>query len=364
MKKFAVVLVLSAAVGGGLLLYNSKSGSTPETSEALANRSEHVRPTRPGSERRGAQESFLQNQLVANLRAAIGTQDQERIERAFEELVAFIQAHPEFTEEYLDALRTERNEQLLRGLAKAMQRSEALMDNDAFIKSLVEMAKEQGFEQRQHIVLDTLAHAAYIKPELFDAIKAMSEAGDQPTQVRASAIAVYADWMRKFPEKSPMMIQELGRSLKETNDENVRALSVQLLALHRDKLTREIQLSLVERFKIESQPAGRNLIASALSTASPEIRGQVFDYLQKQYSAETDVTQQRLALAQMVMLSPMEIRPMLEQISKGNSELAEDAREYLVLVNTRQVTPEMIMNSMVILAGNDPSHEHTEGCKH
>lgn len=366
MKKLAVVILLSLAIGGLILIRTTssseKTGVATDSEPVAGDSAKKARSARP--EKLQEDNSFLQNPLVANLRAAMAARDQALIEKAFEELVAFIQQHPELTEEYLAALRTEPEEHLLRGLAKAMQRSETLMENDAFIKSLIDLAQQQGFEQRQHIVLDTLAHAAYIKPDLFDAIKNISEAATQPSEVRASAIAVYADWMRKFPEKSPMMISELGRSLKETDDETVRALSVQLLALHRDKLTRDIQLALAERLKVEPQPAGQNLIASALSAAPPEIRGHVLGYLQGQYSSQADVAQKRLTLAQMVMLSPMEMRPMLEEVARGDSDLANDAREYLVLVNTQQVTPEMIMNSIVILAGNDPSHEHTEGCKH
>jgi hypothetical protein len=63
------------------------------------------------------------------------------------------------------------------------------------------------------------------------------------------------------------------------------------------------------------------------------------------------------------MLSPMEMRAMLEQIVRANSDpdLANDAREYLVLVNTKNITPEMIMSSLDV---RPPGHEHTEACKH
>src|SRR5688500_9885861 len=120
MKKSAVVLLLAAAIGAAFLLSTKSNKQTPET-ESAAVRSKQVESARARRGADGGPESFHQSQLVSNLRNAIATKDQALIEKAFEELVAFIQAHPELTEEYLAALRTEPEEQLLRGLAKAMQ---------------------------------------------------------------------------------------------------------------------------------------------------------------------------------------------------------------------------------------------------
>ncbi len=359
MNKSAAVVILAVAIVAGGMLWKSRSDANKQETEVSAE-AQGRRPELPRDRRvMGEEKTFLQSDLVANLRAALATQDQALIEKAFEELVAFIQAHPELAEEYLAALRTEPEEQLLRGLAKAMQRSEALMASDEFIKSIVEIAKQQGFEQRQHIMLDTLAQAALIKPELFDAMKQMSEAADQPSEVRASAIAVYADWMAKFPEKSKMIIDELGRSLKETNDDSVRALSVQLLALHKENLPRDVQIALAERLKVEPYPAGQNLICSALSAAAPEIRDPVFRYLDNLFTAETDETERRLLLARLVILNPGVMPARLEQIGKGDSEIARDALDYLQTMNMGKLPT--LANIPAIV---DPNHVHGEGCKH
>jgi hypothetical protein len=102
-----------------------------------------------------------------------------------------------------------------------------------------------------------MANFPEMRDDVFQTVLQVSRQ-DPDAQVKTSAVVVLADWIQAFPEKTAMLIDQLSQIFKTAGDEDVRALSYQLFALHKDKLPPDLQAALFERLKIEPDSFSRS----------------------------------------------------------------------------------------------------------
>jgi hypothetical protein len=351
MKKLWPLFLLIIAVGLILLVRNSPNkpadiqGTRPLTnSGVLVNKPVATAPTnsalipapKPSATKRPARPALLDGDVINDARAAIEKGDMEAVARAYDFFLEYIKAHPENVDEYVAAFSNEQNEHILRALARAMVDAEAgLLENTTIMSAAIDLAKDPSFEQRQHIMLHLMAQFPQMNEEAYQALVALS-ANDPNSQVKTSAVAALADWMEKFPEKMGPLLEQIGDIFKNTQDESVRLFTYQVLALHKEALTRDLQVTLAERYKIEKDSFTCNLIASSLSVAPEDIRREAITFAQVQLNAAKDLELQRNLLAQFVVMARQDSIPTLSKYSKGDSRLAQDARGYLVIVSSDQ----------------------------
>jgi hypothetical protein len=178
--------------------------------------------------------------------------------------------------------------------------------------------------------------------------------------VKTSAVVVFADWMERLPENKNALLAQVGEIFNNAQDEDVRAFTYQLMALHKDDLSREMQLALGERLKTETDLFGCNLVALALSDAPDDIRNDAISYVRNAFGAESDLEKQRNLLAQYVCLAKEESAHLLRQTSAGNSLLAEDAKDYLNILSRGVVDPELVLQAKAIRDATQATHERNQ----
>ncbi len=279
---------------------------------------------------------LLDADVVKAARASIEKGEMDAVEGVYEFFFQYIKAHPENVDEFVAAFWNEKNEHVLRALARAMVDVEAgLLSNAKVIEAAIQLAKDTSFEQRQHIMLHLMAQFPEMNEEARQAILELSRNDPNP-QVKTSAVAALADWMDSFPEKTGLLLQQVGNVFKTTQDDDVRLFTYQILALHKESLTHDLQLALSERLKAEKDIFNCNLIASALSVAPDEIRLSAVNYVQSIFGKEEDLEKKRTLLAQIVALARQDSIPLLTKYKNEDSILAQDAKEYLALVSSDQ----------------------------
>jgi hypothetical protein len=307
-----------------------------------------------------AQSTLASSDVMAAVRAAVANGDRAGYEEAFKGLVDYINAHPERVDEYVALLKTEQNEHVLRTFALAMAETEVgLLENDQIINAAMELAKDSSFEQRQHIVLNLMSKFPDMRDDVFQTVLGLTQQ-DPDSQVKTSAVAVFADWMERLPEKSGMLLEQIGEIFKTAQEEDVRAFTYQLMALHKDNLPREMQVALGERLKTETDSFGCNLLALALCNAPDDIRGDAISYVRTAFGTEKDSEKQRNLLAQYVCLAKGESIPLLQTTSAGRSSLAEDAKDYLVLLTRGTLDPELVFRQKAIRDGLTRRDDHKD----
>ncbi|MDB6025945.1 MAG: hypothetical protein JWM68_2168 [Verrucomicrobiales bacterium] len=327
----------------------AKSNAPAQPAIVPAPKVASVKPARP---------ALLDGDIIKAARAAIEKGDMEAVSRAYEFFLAYIKEHPENIDEYVAAFSNEANEHILRALTRAMADAEAgLLENEKVMKSAVELAKDTSFEQRQHIMLHLMSQFPQMNEEAHQALLELSR-NDPNSQVKTSAVAALADWMDKFPEQTGPLLGQLGEIFKNTKDEDVRVFAYQVLALHKESLTRDLQVVLGERLKLETESFNGNLIAAALSIAPDDIRLEAINYVQSRFGKEKDEETRRNLLAQIVALGRQDSLPLLTTCSKGDSLLAQDARDYIALVSSNQpYDVEQIFQQKSVRDGQNPPKE-------
>lgn len=300
-----------------------------------------------------------ESSAMAAVRAAVSSGNGDALERAFASLVDFIKEHPDQVDNYVAFLESEKNEHVLRTFTLALAESEmGLLDNDKVVAAMIRLAKDPSFEQRQHIMLHLMSKAGEIRDDERQAIFEISQT-DRNSQVKTSAVTVLADWMESFPAQADTLLEQVEKIFQTATDEDVRGFTYQVLALHKEKLSRELLVAVSERLKTEADAFNCNLLASALSAAPDDIRKNAVDYLEKAFSKESDPEGRRNRLAQLVCLAQRESVPFLEKTSAGDSLLAEDARQYLSMLSTGSVdAATLLMDKEVRDAGRlEPEKE-------
>ncbi len=347
MKKFILIalsifcLVLIFVVLRPSQKQTSSSSSNANTSSDGASGKvdaiKAARATRSGS---------IGTDYLTTVRAAIALGDRGSIDDAFASLVEYLNAHPEKVDEYVGTLRSEKDEQVLRTFALALAQSQAgLLENPKIIQTAIEMSKDSSFEQRQHIMLNLMAKFPEIRDDVLQNVVELSDK-DPNSQVKTSAVVVLADWMDKFPDKSAGLLDQIGSIFNTATDPDVRGFTYQILALKKDKLSREMQSALSERLKIETDSFSGNLIVSALSAAPDDIRESARTQIQNAFNVTSDMEKKRNLLAQLVCLGRGDSVSILDKNSEGTSPLAEDAREYKkLLADGALVAPEVIFQN-------------------
>lgn len=305
--------------------------------------------------------AFLDSDVMAALRAALANGDQAGLEQAYNALMEYFRAHPEQIDDYLAVFRSEKNEHVLRQFAIALAESESgLLENDRIILAAIELAKDPSFEQRQHIMLNLMSKVPEMRDDVFQTILELSQ-HDPNSQVKTSAVTVFADWMDRLPDKKEMLLQQVGEIFKTAEDEDVRGFTYQVLALHRDDLSHEMQLAISERLKTETDSFNGNLLAAALSTAPDDIRNGALAHIETAFGAESDLEKRRNLLVQIVCLAREKSIPLLQKNSTGDSLLAQDARDYLILLaNNAAVDPDLVLQQKAIRDASQQEINHRD----
>ena len=316
---------------------NDKSGATPEQLSTVASAS-HARRTpslekneSPFAPNLGPRTAFLDGKLMQDVRSAVRTQNGVALDRAFNALVDHIRAHPEQEEEYLAGLRAEPEEYVLRTLARAISESDALW-GDRLAQTAIDLVKDSSFQQRQHIMLHLMGQFPEMRDDLFQAVIERSSQ-DPDSQVKTSAVVVFADWMETYPDRAEQLMGQVERVFHTATEEDVLGFTYQMLAMRKQELSRELHTALNERLKMETEFINGGLIAAALSAAPDDIRQDAIAHLQKARAEATDPEMQRELLLQLVALSGEQALPLLREASVGDSLLAQDARDYLALLS-------------------------------
>lgn len=373
MKKplLLIPLVVAVAVAAFYLSQkkqsNSAANSTAPATEQQNETTKTVGRTTPPSitvpVTDQALKGFQKNDVIARLRAGIAAQDGAAMDAAYQDLIKYFEAHPEQAAEYVEFMRTEKEEQVLRMFALAMAASESgLVANEEIIKAAMELAKDGSFEQRQHIMLHLMSNFE-MRDDVFESIYDISK-NDANSQVKTSSVVVLADWMERFPDKADQLLARIGDIFKSAQEEDVRDFTYQVLALHKEQLTRDMHVLLQERLASEPDSYSANLIASALFAAPDDIRLDALTKTQTTFNAEADPERKRNLLLQLVCLSRGDIAPLLQQLSSGDSPLALDARDYLALVsNGGPFDPHDVLVQKSIRDGSpvscaDADHKH------
>lgn len=344
-KTLRVIIILGVVVAAFFIFQSTEKPAPPDNAALLTNsvaptgsKKEAVPPA--ASEQKAnapalAQSptaGFLGSNVMAVIRACLASPDRAGYDQAFKGLVDYINAHPEQVDEYVALLRSERDEHVLRAFALALGETEVgLLANDQIIGAAIELAKDSSFEQRQHIMLNLMGKVPEMRDDVYQAIHGLSR-NDPNSQVKTSAVVVFADWMDRLPDQKEMLLGQLAEIFKTAQDEDVRGFTYQVLALHRDNLSPEMQLAISEQFKIEADPFSANLLAAALSAAPDEIRQPALSHAQSAFATEADLEKRRNFLLQIVCLARKDAVPLLQKNSVGESLLAQDARDYLILL--------------------------------
>lgn len=299
-----------------------KTEATPEKAAAKPIRN-------PGD----ASANFAKGEIMNALRAAFGPpRNDEALETAYAALLAYINAHPEQVADYVNILRTETHEQVLRRFSFAIAESEVgLQANDEIIQAAIEMAKDRTIEQRQHIMLYMMSRFPDMRDDVHEAVRELARTDPNP-QVRNSALSVMADWMEAHPDQVLSLLDDVEKVYETTDEDEVRAYTYQLFGLHTEKLPEDLHRSLFDRLKTEPDSFNCNLIAAALIGAPMEIKADALAYVQKTFDAEADVETRRNLLLQIVCLSGNDALPLLEKHAKEGSPLATDAAAFAKLL--------------------------------
>jgi hypothetical protein len=341
MKKilFASVLLVVAVALWMTLSKSTPPGGKPTmgvsnaVSQATARQSQTPAETSPAAPPKlGPRPAVLDNPLFKALRDAYAANNREAMERAYEALVEYIKTHPEQIDDFLAALRAESNEHVLRAIARAIAESEALF-GDKLAQTAIELAKDTSFQQRQHIMLHLMAQFPEVRDDLHQAVLELSRS-DPDSQVKTSAVVVLADWMEKSPDSVMKLLDDVTQILNSAKDDDVRAFAYQVMALHKEKLPREVHSALNERLKAETDSFTGNILASALVAAPEDIRRDALAHVRASFGKETDEETRRNLLVQIVCLARTECLSLLKEQAVGSSLLAEDARDYLALFST------------------------------
>ncbi len=274
--------------------------------------------------------AFQGSAAVRRLRAAIESGNEQAIEEAFSSFIQYVTEHANDTSEFLEALASEQDERMLRMFAKGFGQT-ALMKNDAFLTSVASLASVSSSDQRQHILLNCLSTAQQLNGETLDTITRIASA-DTQSAVQTSAVALLADWMHRFSDDSGVLSGKVSEILDNSTDRTVRAFCYQLLASHRDVLPRQQQENLLKYFKAESDPVLGNSIAIALSAASTGLRTDAAVYLRNAFERENNEYKRRSLLAQIACVAGSEALPFLKEQSFGDTALARDAAQHLLLL--------------------------------
>lgn len=358
MKKLLRVLVFLVVAFAAFFLLRSTEKPAPSESQTFTNQPAATPVAKlesPGSSeiklgRATAQpKGFSASDVMTAIRASLASSDRAGYEQAFKALVDYINAHPERVDDYVAFLRSERDEHVLRAFAIALGETEVgLLANDQIVGAAIELAKDSSFEQRQHIMLNLMGKVPEMRDDIYQAIHELSR-NDPNSQVKTSAVVVFADWMDRLPDQKEMLLGQLAEIFKTAQDEDVRGFTYQVLALHRDNLSPEMQLAISEQFKTEADPFNANLLAAALSAAPDEIRQPALSHAQSAFATETDMEKRRNFLLQIVCLAKAESVPLLQKNSIGDSFLAQDARDYLnLLASNTAVNPDAILELKAI----------------
>ena len=369
MKKILLVIIIGLVGVSAFLLFrpNEKPAAHESPIAAFA-------PSAPAPQIESAQSAptqeapqmpqkdFINGEVMAAVRAAVANGDRAGFEEAFKALVDYINAHPEQVDDYVTVMKSEKDEHVLRTFALALAQTEVgMLANDKIIRASIEMAKDTSFEQRQHIMLNLMSKFPEMRDDVFQTVLELSRQ-DPNSQVKTSAVTVLADWMDQLPENKAMLLQQVTEIFKTAQDDDVRGFTYQVLALHRENLSREMQLEISERLKTESDSFTGNLLALALSTAPDAVRQGALFHVQNAFNGETDVEKQRNLLAQIVCLSRTDSLPLLQKSSVGESLLAEDSRHYIALLSQPgPFDPELVLQEKAIIdatrAGAHEAHK-------
>ena len=348
MKKLLVIVLLMGALATGLYLFLSKPlEPTPPPSVAKQSQpgtpvSAPAAPAASTSAPQAKAGALFESDAYKALRAAVQAGNQGAAVDAFDNLVAFVKAHPEMVDDYVAALRTEKSEMVLRYLALALAESKEVLRDDKIARVAIELAKDNSFQQRQHIALHLMGSFPEMRDDVRQAVIEIS-GQDRDSQVKASAVAVLADWMETFHgETGAGLITELEQIFKTAVDADVRGFTYQLAAAHKEQLPRSFQLALVERLKTETDWTGRNIIIAALTAAPGDIRGPVLAQVQSSFDHETDLENKRNLLAQLVTLIKEDSVDLLQKAVAENSPLAEDAKAYLAIITDGTVSADTV----------------------
>jgi hypothetical protein len=358
MKKASLILLL-VVTGTGLIIFlrpSQNPATGPEKFDAPSSRNSDISAFNrsvPDESR-----SFLNTPIMNAVRSALATRDEQAFSLAYESLIEYIKAHPEQIDDYMEALRTEQNEQVLRSLARAIAASEVLW-GDKLIETAIELAKDSSFLQRQHMMLHLMANSPEMRDDAFQAVLEIAQRDPDP-QVKTSAVVAMAEWMHKFPDQTDGLLSHMESILKTAVDEDVRLFTYQLLALHKEKLPPEMQSTLVTHLKSAADSFSGTLISMALFSAPQHIRNDAAAHVETLYRKASDIEMQRNYLFQLVCLAQNDCVPLLQKTSVSGCLLGEDAQQYLAMLSTGSVNPEdILMQKAVRDAQRNPS---TEGC--
>ena len=375
MKKASLIVGIAVVAVAAIFVLKNSSKTPPEkqvqNSSSSTATSASSKPTVEGvtavktataSPGQPSSTAFGNSSIISALRAAVLAEDREGIDRASKELIDYINAHPDSVEDYVGFMKTEQNEYVLRMFTLALAQTEVgLLENDKIIQTAIDLAKDRTIEQRQHIMLHLLSKLPDMRENAFEAVMELSQQ-DPNSQVKTSAVTVLADWLEAYPDKMAEILGKVQEIFKTAKEDDVRAFTYQLLALHKESLTPEFHVQLSERLRSEPDLFNRNVIATALFAAPDAIRNDAFNFVNSMFQKETDMEIRRNLLAQMVCVKRGDVLPLLEKLSVGDSQLAQDARIYTGLVSSGQgFDPQDIFLQKAIRdAANQKHEEHKD----
>ena len=349
MRKLLLAIVILCAVAASLVFFRSKPtsaelpklvGATSQTNDvkpsatAVASAPKTIsRP--PRQPNLAPRAGFLDSDIMVAVRKAVESGDRVALDGAYQSLVEYLRAHPENIDDYIA-------EDVLRSLSRAIAESDALW-GEKLSAAASELAKDSSFQQRQHMMLHLIGQFPEIGKDVHDAVIDVANQ-DPDSQVKTSAVVALADWIEKFPEQTVALLDEVAKVFNTAKDEDVLAFTYQVLALHKEKLSREMHAALADRLQKENNQYLRVPMVTALSAAPADIRDQTASYLNSLFNTHTDLEMKRDDLAQIVALTKEASEPLLRTLVNRGDRLAQDAMDYLSLISVGPLDAETIFN--------------------
>lgn len=196
---------------------------------------------------------------------------------------------------------------------------------------------------RRQASLTTLAAVSEITPDLLQAVARVSRE-DASSEIKTGALKTMTTWMGQHPDLFPQIVDELLTTMKISVEPEIRTQAIEAIADLNRSLPTNILDQVEAYLKTAPRPQDRALAARALASANGESRAWAISALQEAYVQEQDLNTRRSIMTQIVRAATTQSPEILKQLPTGEPLLAQDATDYLEILQSGVTDPEAIRN--------------------
>ncbi|MDQ6631167.1 MAG: hypothetical protein M3Y82_05350 [Verrucomicrobiota bacterium] len=338
------ILVLALCISGTLAYYKvfSRYVGRQETEKKMvvSNTPGHVKPL-PETKTEDPGGSLF---FIEDLKQALKEDNAEDIRDALDKLTQSFKEHPGNQGELFSALNNEDN--FSQVIARLLEIS-STQPNRAGARLLTGLAADLALHdplpERRQAGLVALSKVPEPSPDLLQNV-VRSSREDQSNEVRLSAIATLAVWMHRQPDLVEKVTSELLQTIHLSTNNQVRASAIQTIVAQKRALTEKV-VEVINEFLIK-EPGTQNrlLVARAVGGETPQARSFSLGQLQQAYQQETDIKVKQNVLTEIVRIGQSDAMDILEKIPSDNPLLAQDTKEYLEILQAGVTDPNKVFS--------------------